>query len=116
MPVTFKELEWYKFCRVCDLSSCASSANTGHSQPGGQRQIFTGKKDYRNMPKDMPLGCEERWATGILTSFFCSSHRYQTKDVLNKNDSSHPGIPLHFGCNCFNCCSSDPKPATSEEY
>lgn len=80
----------------------------------GKGRCFRAERDCRNIPEN--FWGEVRWVTGLLTCFSCSSHRYQTKDVLDKKDSTHPGIPLYFGCNCFNYCSSDPKPTTSEEY
>lgn len=87
----------------------------GDGSRDGQRQMLRTRKGLQECAWGS-LGCEVRWATGILTSFSCCSHRYQTKDVLDKKDSTHLGIPFHFGCNCFNCCSSDPEQATSEEY
>lgn len=106
---------WEQICRTPGLSSASEKSRTRTGSRDGQRQMLRSGKGLQERAW-RPLGWEVRWATGILTCFFCSSHRYQTKDVLDKKDSTHPGIPLYFGCNCFNCCSSDPKQATSEEY
>lgn len=97
------------------LRNAAGGHWAGDGNSDGQKQMLHSGKGLQECAW-RPLGCEVRWTTGILTSFFCSSHRYQTKDVPDKTDSTRPGFPLYFGCNCFNCCSSDPKPAASEEY
>lgn len=106
---------WEQICRTPGLSSASEKSRARTWSRDGQRQMLRSGKGLQEHAW-RPLGWEVRWATGTLTCFLCSSHRYQTKDVLDKKDSTHPGIPLYFGCNCFNCCSSDPKQATSEEH